>query len=153
MATVGAYMLGLATVLFVYNWFRSMKKGPVAGNDPWGAATLEWTIPSPPPDYNFATLPYVKSRTPNWHGDPGPGPATYPAPVKAAPTTRTKSAAELGITMPTPTLKPLIAASGLGVMFTGLIWHRTLPVMLLGAAIFVATLYNWLLTPLEPEHH
>jgi len=150
LATVGAFTIGIATLLFVYNWFRSMKKGPVAGNDPWGAATLEWSIPSPPPDYNFAELPNVTSRTPLWHGDPGPGPATYPAPFAPSPA---KTAAELGIVLPTPTIKPLIAALGLGVLFTGLIWHKTLPVMLLGAAIFVATLYNWLLTPLEPEHH
>jgi cytochrome c oxidase subunit I len=151
MATVGAYILGLATLLFVFNWFRSMKKGKVAGNDPWGGATLEWSIPSPPPDYNFAVLPNVTSRTPMWHGDPGPGPETYPAPSPAAPAPKT--AAQLGIVMPTPTLKPLIAALGLGITFTGLIWDKKLPIMLLGAAIFVGALYNWLLTPLEPDHH
>jgi len=151
MATVGAYLLGAATLLFAYNWFSSMKKGPVAGNDPWGAATLEWSIPSPPPDYNFAVIPTVTSRTPLWGADPGPGPVTYPAPAgNAAPP---KTAAQLHITMPTATIKPLIAALGLGVMFTGLIWHKNMPVMLAGAAIFVASLYNWLLTPLEPEHH
>ena len=150
LATVGAYMLGIATLLFVYNWFRSMKKGPVAGNDPWGGATLEWSIPSPPPDYNFAVIPTVSSRTPMWHGDPGAGPATYPAPSTPA---RIKTAAELGIAMPSATMKPLIAAMGLGVVFTGVIWHKNMILLFLGAAIFVGTLYNWLLTPLEPEHH
>jgi hypothetical protein len=42
---------------------------------------------------------------------------------------------------------------GLGVLFTGVIWHKNMFLLLLGAAIFVASLYNWLLTPLEPEHH
>jgi len=92
----------------------------------------------------------VTSRTPMWHGDPGPGPATYPAPFTPEPV---RSAHDLGIVLPTPTIKPLIATLGLGVTFTGLIWHKNLPLMFLGAAIFVGTLYNWLLTPLEPEHH
>ena len=36
------------------------------GNDPWGASTLEWSIPSPPPEYNFARIPRVTSRYPLW---------------------------------------------------------------------------------------
>jgi len=150
LATVGAFIIAFATLLFVINWFRSMKSGKPAGNDPWGGATLEWSIPSPPPDYNFAEIPNVTSRTPMWHGDPGPGPATYPAPFTPEPV---RSAHDLGIVLPTPTIKPLIATLGLGVTFTGVIWHKNLPLMFLGAAIFVGTLYNWLLTPLEPEHH
>ena len=35
----------------------SRKSGEIAGNDPWGAPTLEWSIPSPPPEYNFADDP------------------------------------------------------------------------------------------------
>jgi hypothetical protein len=54
--------------------------------------------------------------------------------------------------MPTPTIKPLIAAFALGSVFVGLIMHENLPVMFIAAAIFVLTLYSWLLTPLEPEH-
>ena len=150
LATIGAFTIAFATLIFVINWFRSMKTGKPAGNDPWGGATLEWSIPSPPPEYNFAELPNVTSRTPMWHGDPGPGPATYPAPFTPEPV---RSAHDLGIVLPTPTIKPLIATLGLGVTFTGVIWHKNLPLMFLGAAIFVGTLYNWLLTPLEPEHH
>jgi cytochrome c oxidase subunit 1 len=150
MATVGSFLIAFGVLLFVINWFRSMKTGKIAGNDPWGGATLEWSIPSPPPDYNYAEIPTVASRTPMWHGDPGPGPATYPAPSTPA---RPRTAKELGITMPTPTIKPLVAAMGLGVVFIGVIAHKNMLLILLGAAIFVGTLYNWLLTPLEPEHH
>ncbi|HEY8832171.1 MAG TPA: hypothetical protein VIM21_06655, partial [Gemmatimonadaceae bacterium] len=63
------------------------------------------------------------------------------------------SASALGIVMPTPTVKPLIAAFSLGSVFIGLIMHKNLPIMLLAAGIFVLSLYSWLLTPLEPEHH
>jgi cytochrome c oxidase subunit 1 len=38
----------------------------LAGNDPWDAWTLEWSTPSPPPPYNFATDPVVRSRRPLW---------------------------------------------------------------------------------------
>jgi cytochrome c oxidase subunit 1 len=150
MATIGSYLIAFGVLLFVINWFRSMKKGKIAGNDPWGGATLEWSIPSPPPDYNFAVLPTVTSRTPMWHGDPGPGPETYPAPSTPV---AYQTAAQLHIPMPTATIKPLIAAMGLGVVFTGVIAHKNMALILVGAMIFVGTLYNWLLTPLEPEHH
>jgi hypothetical protein len=63
------------------------------------------------------------------------------------------TAKSLGIMMPTPTIKPLIAAFALGSVFIGLIMHKNLPIMFTAAAIFVISLYNWLLTPLEPEHH
>jgi len=65
-STAGTVILVLGTLVFVWNFFKSRKSGPVAGNNPWDAPTLEWSIPSPPPEYNFARLPYVTSRYPLW---------------------------------------------------------------------------------------
>ncbi|MFL5576619.1 MAG: cytochrome c oxidase subunit I [Gemmatimonadaceae bacterium] len=65
-STVGTGLLVLGTLVFVYNFFRSKRSGPVAGNNPWDAPTLEWSIPSPVPEYNFAKLPTVTSRYPLW---------------------------------------------------------------------------------------
>ena len=48
------------------HFFRARRPGIIAGTARWGAPTLEWTIPSPPPEYNFATLPTVRSRYPLW---------------------------------------------------------------------------------------
>src|SRR5918911_400567 len=64
--TIGATILAVGVAIFVYNLIRSRRAGAIAGSDPWGAPTLEWTIPSPPPDYNFATIPTVRSRYPLW---------------------------------------------------------------------------------------
>src|SRR5262249_12446201 len=55
-----------AVLLFVVNLVVSYFRGKVAGNDPWDAWTLEWSLPSPPPAYNFATIPTVASRRPLW---------------------------------------------------------------------------------------
>jgi cytochrome c oxidase subunit 1 len=65
-SSIGAYIQAVAGLIFAYNLFRSLRSGAIAGNDPWGAATLEWSIPSPPPDYNFAEIPTVTSRYPLW---------------------------------------------------------------------------------------
>src|SRR5665213_3254677 len=51
---------------FVFNLLRSYSKGRIAGPDPWDAWTLEWSTASPPPVYNFATIPTVQSRRPLW---------------------------------------------------------------------------------------
>ncbi len=65
-ATVGALCQATAILLLAINIVRSARKGELAGNDPWDAWTLEWSTTSPPPDYNFATTPVVRSRRPLW---------------------------------------------------------------------------------------
>lgn len=64
--TIGAAIQGIAVLFFLFNVISSLWKGKRAGNDPWDAWTLEWSTTSPPPEYNFATLPVVKSRRPLW---------------------------------------------------------------------------------------
>jgi cytochrome c oxidase subunit I len=65
-ASLGVPIQGAALVLFLINVVLSLRGGKPAGNDPWDAWTLEWLTTSPPPDYNFETIPEVRSRRPLW---------------------------------------------------------------------------------------
>jgi cytochrome c oxidase subunit 1 len=64
--TVGAFLQAAGVLVFVVNLLWSLRKGDIAGNDPWDAWTLEWSTSSPPPDYDFAATPVVRSRRPLW---------------------------------------------------------------------------------------
>src|SRR5271168_1053718 len=64
--TIGVFFQIAGVLVFIANLLWSLLKGEPAGNDPWDAWTLEWSTTSPPPEYNFAVTPVVKSRRPLW---------------------------------------------------------------------------------------
>jgi cytochrome c oxidase subunit I+III len=64
--SVGAYITTVGIVVLLANLVVSYFRGEPAGPDPWHGPTLEWTIPSPPPEYDFAVIPTVVSAYPNW---------------------------------------------------------------------------------------
>jgi cytochrome c oxidase subunit 1 len=66
LATLGAFVQVPSFGLFVYNLIASLWTGRPAGDDPWDAWTLEWLTTSPPPSYNFETIPVIASRRPLW---------------------------------------------------------------------------------------
>jgi cytochrome c oxidase subunit I len=63
-STVGSFVLAIGVLLTVINVARSLKRGRVAGPDPWKANTLEWFTASPPPENNFDVIPRVRSVEP-----------------------------------------------------------------------------------------
>ena len=64
--SLGSFVFALGVLIFLFDLAWSYKRGPAAGDNPWDAPTLEWSIPSPPPPYNFAAVPFVGSRHPLW---------------------------------------------------------------------------------------
>jgi cytochrome c oxidase subunit 1/cytochrome c oxidase subunit I+III len=66
LSSIGSFMFALGILVFLVDVVYSFKRGPIAGSNPWDAPSLEWSVPSPPPPYNFAVLPIVASRHPLW---------------------------------------------------------------------------------------
>ena len=58
-STIGSWILVSGLALMLVNLFRGLFKGELIGRNPWRAATLEWTVPTPPPTENFEEEPVV----------------------------------------------------------------------------------------------
>jgi len=78
--SIAAFLIGLSTLVFLYNAIRSWARGPVASANPWRARTLEWQVASPPPVENFEHPPVVESG-PYEYGVPASAPAIQPSPA------------------------------------------------------------------------
>ena len=195
MSSVGAYIQAFGVILGFANIWWSRKRGAIAGDDPWGAPSLEWSIPSPPPDYNFETIPTVSSRYPLWdikspelttevphsrHGDERlevqvagtpvgsfhdhmaagtPEGGVNPNSRQASSKVSLKTAEQLGIPTPYPTIKPLFVALFMTLMFASLLFvHKDKVQLAVALVITCATsmaafLCAWLTSPLEPGHN
>ncbi len=64
LATIGAFLIAIGVMVFIWNFISTLRNGELCGSDPWDAFTLEWDTSSPPKAYNFLTLPVVRSRRP-----------------------------------------------------------------------------------------
>ena len=65
-STIGSMVLGLSTLVFIYNVYKTYRTAPlVTSDDPWGwGASLEWATSCPPPRHNFVSLPRIRSERP-----------------------------------------------------------------------------------------
>jgi cytochrome c oxidase subunit 1 len=134
--TVGAFILVVAILIFMWNFYASLRHGEAAGGDPWDGQTLEWTTASPPPSYNFAVIPTVHSRRPAWDQKrSGPSQAGAGAPGEAPAALHADEAS----------FNPVIVGLGLLVVFFGLIY--TVGLVALGIAITLAGIIRWAREP------
>jgi cytochrome c oxidase subunit I len=145
--TIGAFVIALSVAVFLYNFFRSLRQGEIAGPDPWDGRTLEWSIPSPPPEYNFAEIPVVHARDDWWHRkytETSDG-RIVPIPAGAADAEHEAGDATHHIHIPSPSYYPVIAAAGLPIMGYGLIYF--FPAVLVGLVVLLLGIYGWALEP------
>ncbi|SMF90996.1 cytochrome c oxidase subunit 1 [Paenibacillus uliginis N3/975] len=111
-STIGAILMGVGVLLFLGNIFITARKPKNAPADPWeDGRTLEWSIPSPPPEYNFKQIPLVRGLDAFWK-------------EKMAGNKQMTPAEPVGpIHMPSPTILPFVMSlglfiAGLGFMFS-----------------------------------
>ncbi|HEY8296505.1 MAG TPA: cytochrome c oxidase subunit I [Candidatus Baltobacteraceae bacterium] len=64
LATIGAGLMAVGVLLFLLDVVVSVRKREPVGDDPWGGYTLEWATSSPPPEFNFTSLPPIHSERP-----------------------------------------------------------------------------------------
>ncbi|KPJ94704.1 MAG: cytochrome C oxidase [Gemmatimonas sp. SG8_17] len=132
-STVGAFILGGSFLIFLYNVWWTRKNGLRAGNDPWGGATLEWAVSSPPPEYNFSVIPQVNSRLPLWTANGlNEIPEVPPEPIH----------------VPGGTYWPILTAAGILALAVGAIMH-SLWIVLGGVGFTVFSIYRWAFEPFE----
>ncbi len=148
--TVGSFMLGIGLLVFVYNFFLSLRSGAVAGDDPWDGRTLEWTIPSPPPEYNFATIPTVHSREPLWD-QKHPELAHGALPSISGGAGDDEPVDPSTIHMPNASYWPVVAAFGLALGAGLMIVHPAYGAV--GAVVALIGVYAWAMEPSGPEEH
>jgi len=111
-ATIGAFVLALGVLISTIAMVRGMLgKGEKAPADPWDGSTLEWSLPTPVPHYNFQTVPTVHSDRPFWDEKHEGGPPVSQARINEDPSKH--------VEMPPPSFWPIVAAFCLGMTMVG----------------------------------
>jgi cytochrome c oxidase subunit I+III len=149
--TAGGFVFAIGVALFAYNVWRSRTRGREAGANPWDAPTLEWSVPSPPPAYNFAVLPTVGSRHPLWEDRLAEGSArsrlregpALPSGRETFATSPLDAQPQAGMRMPEDSNAPLLLAVSLGAIAYGLLFSL-LWLAIAGAASAAVVAIAWL---------
>jgi cytochrome c oxidase subunit 1 len=145
LSSVGALGIAISVLLFIVNVARSWRHGALAGSDPWGAGTLEWSMASPPPAGNFNVVPVVHSRFPLWQpgGMPNHVSGLSNARREVLITSVADAVPDHRLTLPSPTPWPFLAAVASTALFIGSIFS---PWAVVWGAVPVAvacTLWFW----------
>ena len=148
--SIGSFLFAAGIIIFIVDILISLKRGAVAGDNPWDAPTLEWSTPSPPPPYNFAVIPTIASRYPLWEDRmDGEGRSNLREGYllldgrETMGTTPLDSEAEVILKMPGDSYVPLFLGIFASLLFVGMLihWWEFTGAMVLGVAI---TLVAWM---------
>ncbi len=152
LSSLGYIVLFAGAVLFLVIFIHSVRNGKPSGHDPWDAPTLEWSISSPPPPYNFAEIPQVQGRDHYWivkrKAAAEGHPLTEPEP-HVDPST---------IHMPSPSYWPLLIAFGIAWIGGGLLiefpWpYIKFPISFVGGFIAFFGVIGWANEPAAAGSH
>ena len=168
-STAGAFMLLIGFLFFIYNVWKSWKSGEVAEADPWDGRTLEWSIPSPPPEYNFAEIPEVEDRDDWWEKKQRSREEAIAVPEGVPAVAGGSDDEEHDIHLPQPSYWPFFVSLGLFIAGMSLVYlmnvdeagARTLnwtalTLTVVGVVIGIVSVYRWSFEPVndpEPDGH
>lgn len=149
-ATIGALILGVGIFIYfavmVYTYF----KGEKVGKDVWDARTLEWSLPNPPPEYNYRVIPTVHARDAFWYMKQNKEQIAKEDAAHAK-----EEAAHGGIHMPHQSIYPFVASLGMLIAGIGIsvidndptpgFWGKKIGVTMIGGVVMLAGIYFWAL--------
>ena len=137
-SSVGAYLTALGGIIFFVNMLYSLKWGKKAGADPWDGRTLEWSLASPPPEYNFALEPEVAAVDDWWHkkySSEGRKHSAPPYQPEVDPST---------MHLPHPSFWPIVLALGITVIASAFFFAESgLYIAAAGTVITLIASYGW----------
>jgi cytochrome c oxidase subunit 1 len=142
-SSLGVVIMAAGVALLTYSLIRDRRHGAEAGNDPWDARTLEWSVSSPPPPHDFAKLPVVTSRDAFWaqkYPD-AEHPDTPDEELRAEVAALEAHVAKHGFHVPGQSWYPLLTALGLLIGGYGMLYN--IPLALVGLLIVAIGTYAW----------
>jgi cytochrome c oxidase subunit I+III len=142
--SLSATVLASSFLLLAVNIVVSVRRGASAGDNPWDAPTLEWATSSPPPPYNFARIPVVRSRDPLWSEARLSREVVQGLRVavrEVVITTLNEARPDLREPSPQPSIWPLLAAIAVGATFLASIF--TPWAIVWGSLPVAITLIGW----------
>jgi cytochrome c oxidase subunit 1 len=145
-STVGAMILGVGMAIYFTVIVYTYLKGQRVGRDPWDGRTLEWSIPNPPPEYNFAVTPTVHARDAFWYEKHHQDEIAQEKAEHAK-----AEASHGGIHMPHQSVYPLVASAGMLVLAFGACYH-SLPTAVGGVVLLLIGVYLWSLEGADGYH-
>jgi len=146
-STIGSFIIAAATLVFIYNVWKTHRHGAAAPADPWDARTLEWITPNPTPDYNYLEVPVVTHQDDFWHKKYAEDESGRLVKVAdSAQFVQRRATADDHVHMPSPSFWPLVAAFGAPIIAYGQIYHFYF-VSAFGVVTLLGGLYAWGLEP------